>query len=80
LNEKDFDSLGLAIGDRRALQALFNNPDTKSSAVERLKDFLKAKNQKRIEKKSTKKNTLKLEIGWRHGRNKDYLRKEVEQG
>ena len=54
MNEKDFDSLGLAIGDRRALQALFNNPDTKSSAVEKLKDFLKAKNQKRIEKKSTK--------------------------
>ena len=82
MNEKDFDSLGLAIGDRRVLQASFNNPDTKSSAVEKLKDFLKAKNQKRIEKKSSaKKNKLKLEIGWRHGRNKDdYRQVKFPQG
>ena len=82
MTEKDFDSLGLTIGDRRALQASFNNPDTKSSAVEKLKDFLKAKNQKRIEKKSSaKKNTLKLEIGWRHGRNKDdYRQVKFPQG
>ena len=77
MTEKDFDSLGLTIGDRRALQASFNNADTKSDAIEKLKDFLKAKNQKRVEKKGgsfTRKNTLKLEIGWQHGRTRDYFR------
>ncbi len=77
MTEKDFDSLGLTIGDRRALQASFTNADTKSGAIDKLKDFLKAKNQKRLEKKggsSTKKNTLKLEIGWRHGRTSDDFR------
>lgn len=80
MTEKDFDSLGITIGDRRALQASLtaqSTHDTKVGAIEKLKDFLKTKNQKRKQNKSgsaVKKETLKLEIGWRHGRTKDEYR------
>ena len=66
------------------MQATFTNPEAKSGAIEKLKEFLKAKNQKRIEKKggpSTKKNTLKLELGWRHGKTRDdYRQVKFPQG
>ena len=52
--------------------------------LKKWKEFLKAKNQKRIEKKggpSTKKNTLKLELGWRHGKTRDdYRQVKFPQG
>ena len=69
LTEKDFDDLGVTIGDRRALQSSFASSSSKKGAIEKLKDFLKAKNQQRKKgetKSVAKKSTLKLEIGWRH--------------
>ena len=52
--------------------------------LKKWKEFLKAKNKKRIEKKggpSTKKNTLKLELGWRHGKPRDdYRQVKFPQG
>ena len=69
LTEKDFDDLGVTIGDRRALQSSFASSSSKKGAIEKLKEFLKAKNQRRKKgetKPVPKKSTLKLEIGWRH--------------
>ena len=77
MTEKDFDSLGLTTGDIRALRVSFDNADPKSGAIEKLQDFLKAKSQKKVEKKGgsfTRENTRKLKIGWRHGRKRDDFR------
>ena len=52
LTEKDFDILGLTLGDRRALQDRFVNRETKTDTLRRF----------------TKKNTLKLQLGWRHAK------------
>ena len=85
LTEKDFDDLGVTIGDRRALQSSFASSSSKKGTIEKLKDFLKAKNQQRKKggnKIAAKKSTLKLEIGWRHKswKEQEYRQVKFPQG